>query len=118
MSLHFPSHETMTTTSFPPVDDLISKLAEVDYHKHIRNFINVVIIVAATVAAVATVLVQRIAQWYQQGGKDDLRQAYEKVANVCSICYLWVRCEGYPGMMQFFQEVQQTYRAWQDLVTV
>lgn len=104
--------------AFPPVDDLIDTLSQIEYKKHLRNFINVSIIIVAFVAAVTTALVQRFARWYQQGGKEYLWETYQKVKDVCIHCYLWVRCEGYPGMMQFIQEVQQTYRAWKDLVTV
>jgi len=108
----------MTTTSFPPVDDLISKLSEIDYHKHLRNVTNAAIITAAIVAAVATVMVQRIAQWYHEGGKDRIQETYTKVKNFCGICYLWVRCEGYPELLKLRDDLQQTYQAWRDLVTV
>lgn len=123
MPLHFPLLKPMFTTiketpSFPPIDDLISKLSEIDYHKHFRNFINVCIILAATFAAVVSAVVQRIARWYRNGGKEYLWQAYQTSKNICVDCYIWVRCEGYPELLKFIQEVQQTYRAWCDLVTV
>jgi len=104
--------------SFPPIDDLIEIISRRDYAKHIRTFINVSIIIVAFVAAVTTALVQRFARWYQQGGKEYLWETYQKVKDVCIHCYLWVRCEGYPELLKFRDEVQQTYRAWRDLVTV
>lgn len=108
----------MTTASFPPIDDLISKLYEIDYQKHLRNFINAAIVFAAIVAAVATVLVQRISQWYKKGGKDYIQETYTKIKNFFDICYIWIRCEGYPELVKFCDDLQQTYRAWRDLVTV
>jgi hypothetical protein len=106
------------TPSFPPIDDLISKLSEIDYHKHTRNFINVCIILAAYVAAIVSIICTRVAQWYQQGGKDDLRKAYINGKDFAVDCYIWVACEGYPQVVKFAQDVKQTYRAWSDLVKV
>lgn len=106
------------TPSFPPIDDLFEMISRLDYNKHLRTFINVSIIVVAFVAAVTTAMVQRIARWYQQGGKEYLWQAYQKLADLCVHCYLWVRVEGYPELLKFRDDVQQTYRAWMDLVTV
>ena len=104
--------------SFPPADDLISKLSEVDYQKHLRNFINVVIICVACVAAVVSAVVQRSARWYRNGGEIRLRKAYQTGVKCVQDCYLWVRCILYPEVLNFIEEVKQTYRAWQDLMTV
>lgn len=108
----------MFTASSPPADDLIGTLSKIEYTKHLRNFTNVCIILAACVAAVVSAMVQRFARWYRNGGKEYLWQAYQICKNVCVDCYLWIRCEGYPELLKFANDVQQTYRAWKDLVTV
>lgn len=108
----------MFTTSFPPVDDLIDTLTKIEYNKHLRNFTNVCIIFAACVAAVVSVICTRVAQWYRKGGKDDLQKAYNNCKNVVVDSYIWIRCEGYPELLKFRDDLQQTYLAWKDLVTV
>lgn len=108
----------MFTYSFPPADDLISNLTKIEYKKHTRTFINACITIAALIAAIVTVIVQRCAQWYAQGGKDDLRKAYKNLRNFLDLCYTWIVCEGYPNTVKMIHSVQQTYHAWKDLVTV
>lgn len=114
------SHKTiiMTTASFPPVDDLINNLSQIEYKKHFHNLIDVFIIVTATVAAVVSFIYTKTTQWYQEGGKDLIREKYQKIKDFLVICYLWIRCEGYPELMKFVDDIKQTYRAWRDLVTV
>lgn len=108
----------LSTPSFPPADDLLAYLKQVDYQKHLRNFINVVIICVCYLAAVVSAVVQRSARWYRNGGKIRIRKAYQTGVKLLQDCYLWVRCVLYPEMLIFADEVKQTYRAWQDLVTV
>lgn len=108
----------MFTTSFPPADDLIGTLSKIEYKKHLNQLIHAVAFVCAICVGVVSFIWKNASEWYQKGGKDDLRKAYKILRNFCETVILWIRIEGYPGMIQFFQEVQQTYRAWKDLVTV
>lgn len=104
--------------SFPPVDHLIDTLSKIEYKKHLNQLIHAVAFVCAICVGVVSFIWKNTSEWYQKGGKNDIRKAYETLRNFCETVILWIRVEGYPGMIQFFQEVQQTYRAWKDLVTV
>lgn len=108
----------MFTYSFPPLDDLIHILSQIEYKKHFQTFINACIFAAAFIVAIVTIIVQRCTQWYANGGKNDLQKVYKNVQQICSICILWVRIEGYPFAVKFYQNLMQTYRAWSDLMTV
>ena len=48
------------TKSFPPADDLFVKLQEIDYKKHLNNYMDVVVNVCAFVAAIATILWEKL----------------------------------------------------------
>jgi hypothetical protein len=108
----------MFTASFPPVDDLIGNLSKIEYKKHLNTLIHVVAFIAAVCVGIVSFIWKNASKWYQEGGKDDLRKVYKTIRNFCETVSIWVRVKGYPGMIQFFQEVQHTYRAWKDLVTV
>lgn len=108
----------MFAQSYPPADNLIQQLSTIEYKKHLNTFMDIIETIVLYVSAVSYVIYQKVSQWYQNGGKDSTIQLIQKIRNFLEVCYLWIRCEGYPGMMQFFQDVQQTYRAWMHLVTV
>ena len=44
------------TKAFPPADDLIMKLQDIDYSKHLNNYMDIVETIVAWTAAIATVL--------------------------------------------------------------
>ena len=44
------------TKSFPPADDLVTKLSAIDYQKHFNKYMDIVETVVLYVAAIATVL--------------------------------------------------------------
>jgi len=113
-----PHQKTMSTASFPPVDDLISVLSKIEYKKHFYNLINVCIVFVAVSVAIVSFICTKTAQWYKNGGKDLIQKTYAQVKDLCIICYLWIRCEGYPKLVRFSDDVKQTYQNWQYLVTV
>ncbi len=51
------THKTMELTkAFPPADDLIVKLQEIDYHKQLNSYMDKVDTIVVWIAAIATVL--------------------------------------------------------------
>ena len=51
------THKTMQTTkAFPPADDLIMKLQEIDYSKQLNKYMDIVETFVVYVAAIATVI--------------------------------------------------------------
>ena len=44
------------TKAFPPADDLIVKLQEIDYHKHLNKYMDIVETIVVYVAAIASVI--------------------------------------------------------------
>lgn len=115
-TLHFPvTHKIMELSpSFPPADALIEQLSKIEYKKHLNNLITVIL----TIGAFFYVLLQKILEWYQNGGKETIIENAQKVANFLYVCYLWIRLEGYPRMVKLIQNVKQTYQDYRDLVTV
>lgn len=108
----------MITASFPPVDDLIINLSKIEYKKHLNQLIHVAAFIAAVCVGIVSFIWKNLAQWYKEGGKDDLQKAYNNAQQICSICILWIRVEGYPFAVKSYHGLMQTYRAWCDLVTV
>lgn len=55
------SHQIMELTkAFPPVNDLITELSKIEYKKHTQTFIRFVITTAAFIAAISTLLWEKI----------------------------------------------------------
>jgi hypothetical protein len=104
----------MFAQSFPPADHLITELSKIDYKKHLKNLITIIL----TIAAVVYVLSQKVSEWYQNGGKDSTVQLIQKVRNFLTVCYTWVRSEGYPALTDLMGKITQTYQNWEGLVTV
>jgi hypothetical protein len=44
------------TKAFPPADDMIVKLQEIDYHKHLNKYMDIVETIVVYVAVIATVI--------------------------------------------------------------
>ena len=105
---------TMFSQSFPPADHLITELSKIEYKKHLNNLITVIL----TIAAVVYVLSQKVSEWYQNGGKDSTVRIIQKIRKILSVCYTWVRSEGYPALTDLMGKITQTYQNWEGLVTV
>ncbi len=102
------------TIGYPPADAFYQQLLKIEYKKHLNNLITV----ALTIAAWVYVLGQKVGEWYYNGGKETLQVYVQQTAKLCVLGYTWCRDYATPSLIKFFQEVQQTYRAWKDLVTV
>lgn len=50
----------MNSYSFPPADDLISTLAQVDYKKLFHKYMDIVVTICAIIAAVCVVIWERV----------------------------------------------------------
>lgn len=83
----------MNTPSFPPLDDAITYLKGVNWQKQMQR----IIIVIAFVAAVVTVVAQRVAQWYANGGKDQIVTVYNNFILGCHLVYNWIRQVAIPN---------------------
>jgi hypothetical protein len=82
----------MNNPSFPPADDAIAYLSKVDWHKQLQR----IIIVLAFIAAVVTVLSQRVAQWYNNGGKEQIVTTYNNLVLGSMMLYDWTVSEAIP----------------------
>lgn len=60
------SQITVSNYSFPPVDDLISKLSKVNYQKLYQQFVTAVLFVGA----VFVVVYSKFMEWYRNGGSE------------------------------------------------
>jgi hypothetical protein len=55
------THKTMQLTqSFPPADDLIMKLQEIDYSKHLNKYMDIVETFVLWAAAIATIIFEKL----------------------------------------------------------
>lgn len=79
--------------AFPPVDDAIVYLSKVDWHKQMQR----IIIVLAFVAAVATVIWDKVSQWYNNGGKEQIVTVYNNFVLGCMMVYDWTVSEAIPN---------------------
>ena len=103
-----------TLTAFPPLHSLMISLSKIDYKKHLNNLITIALFIAAVVYVVS----QKLMVWWKETGKDLTLQTIEKVWNILSVCYTWVRSKGYPALTNAVDNVMQTYHNWQGLMTV
>lgn len=55
-----------------------------------------IIVVIAFVAAVVTIVAQRVAQWYANGGKDQIVTVYNNFTLGCKLVYDWMVGEAIP----------------------
>ena len=62
----------MNSYSFPPADDLISVISEIDYNKLIRQFVMLTATVAAIIVGTTVWFYNRARQWYNNGGKEQI----------------------------------------------
>jgi hypothetical protein len=106
------------TIGFPPADALLEQIVSIDYKKHLNTFMDVVENVVLIVAAVSQVIWERFSQWYNNGGKETIINAYIKTRNFLQFAILWVREVGYPQARNFCQDCVEFTRAFRDLVTV
>ena len=104
----------METTAFPPLHALMISLSKIDYKKHLNNLITIALFIAAVVYVVS----QKLMVWYKETGKDLTLQTIEKIWNILSICYTWVRSKGYPALKNTADNVIETIQAFRALVTV
>lgn len=55
------THKTMQLTqSFPPADDLIMKLQEIDYSKHLNKYMDIVETFVLWAAAISTIIFEKL----------------------------------------------------------
>lgn len=55
------THKIMQLTkAFPPADDLIMKLQEIDYNKHFHKYMDIVETIVLWIAAIATIIFEKL----------------------------------------------------------
>ena len=92
----------MNSPSFPPADDALAYLAEVDWNKQaMRVFTSI-----AYVVAFVYVIGQRIGQWYyNQGGKDRIVNYYNNLTTGAVFVYDWSRQTAIPFIMLIINRI-------------
>lgn len=94
----------MSTLAFPPLTPVFHFLSEVKYKELAQKFITILITTVAIIHAVSVFIYKNVSQWYQNGGKNDLQKAYLKGKEFSHNAYLWVRVEGIPTALSFYQQ--------------
>ena len=69
----------MTTASFPPVDDALKFLEDVNYKKLFTQIVIVVATVCAIIVGVIKYAMFMIRYWYEDGGKQKLVNFYQSI---------------------------------------
>jgi len=69
----------MNSANFPPVDDAIKFLSNVDYKKLISQVVTFIATVCAIVVGVVSYISFSVQYWYEDGGKQKIVNAYEFV---------------------------------------
>lgn len=90
------------TKSFPPVDALL----EIDYRKHYNNFMDFVVIVCATVAAIATVLYNH---WQKHSCTERLQLFVINVIEGAKTFYDWTQNVFVPECISLYHDVRKAY---------
>jgi hypothetical protein len=94
------------TKSFPPADDLLTKLQEIDYRKHFHNFMNAVEVFCLYVAAIAVVLYTK---WQENDCTERLQLAFIRFINFCKVAYNWLREVAIPETKAMGADLRAVY---------
>lgn len=90
MTLQFRSQFFIMTPSFPPVDDFIARISQVEWRKQWRHFILIVATICAICVAVVSYIARHLRVWYHSGGKNDCVLFTRKLRKILRLCYHWV----------------------------
>ena len=60
------------TIGFPPADALLEQISSVEYKKHLQQFLMLTATVLAVIIGMSQFVYNKAAQWYSQGGKEQL----------------------------------------------
>jgi hypothetical protein len=69
---HLNLFPQVNSYSFPPADDLISVISEIDYNKLIRQFVMLTATAVAIIVGTTVWFYNRVRQWYNNGGKEQV----------------------------------------------
>ncbi len=70
----------MNSYSFPPADDLISVVSEIDYNKLFNQFVMLTATALAIIVGTTVWFYNRARQWYQAGGKEQVLAVINRAA--------------------------------------
>jgi hypothetical protein len=70
--------------SFPPVDAVVHKVREVDYHRVLSQFVILTASIAAVIVSVSQFLYNSAAQWYQQSGRNLVLHSITQIHSITS----------------------------------
>lgn len=70
----------MNSYSFPPADDLISVVSEIDYNKLFNQFVMLTATALAIIVGTTVWFYNRVRQWYQAGGKEQVLDVINRAA--------------------------------------
>lgn len=101
----------MFTQSFPPADDLISKLQEIDYKKHLNKFMDRVEIFCIFMVAIAIIIRDK---WVQHHCTERLQIFAIQVIEGLKVFYAWMQNVFIPECKSFYDDCRSFY----NLVTV
>ena len=105
----------MNSYSFPPADDLLSYLSEVDYQKLWNRILTVILFTGALIYVIYT----RLSVWYQNGGKESIEKRYNQSRELFSLFILWLCDDAIPAIRSFYKMSREAIaEARQRLTTV
>lgn len=94
------------TKAFPPADDFLSILQEIDYRKHYNNFIDAVQVFCIYVAAIAIVLYTK---WQENDCSERIQLFFIRLINACKAFYTWMKNVGIPEAKAMRDDLQAVY---------
>lgn len=92
--------------AFPPADDLLTKLQEIDYRKHYNNFMDAVEVFCLYVAAIAVILYTK---WQENDCTERLQLALIRFINFCKVAYSWLRDVAIPETKAMGADLRAVY---------
>jgi hypothetical protein len=97
----------MFTQSFPPADAFLEQVFQIEYKKHLQQFVIFIATVVAVVVAVSQFVYTKAAQWYRNGGKEQLLHVYQQSLKFSVQVYTWTLQEFVPMMQKMYQVTHQ-----------
>lgn len=78
-------------SAFPPAHKATQTLMNIDYKKHLNQFIDAVVTMCAIIAVLYTLIAKHVAIWYNNGGK-------EMITEIAQKSYQWVHETAVPAV--------------------
>lgn len=89
-------------SAFPPAHKVTETLIEIDYKKHLNQFMDAVVTLCAIIAVLYTLIAKHVGTWYNNGGKEMITETAQK-------SYQWMRETAVPAVKNVATKIHNVF---------